>query len=189
MSSWAWISILLGAAVVSLVVVLLGVRRLALRRFTDRVIHDLPTGTYTLEFIREVYQAELRRAERTGVPFSVAFVAVHDLPAALHHQPPLQLDDLWVAMAQWLQSHLRGCDYVGRMDGDRFVLILPETWEDDARTVSRRINTSFRYKPKGSDDEIWMTCDVGIATWTPDEPDPWGAASKQLENVAAVARN
>ncbi len=188
MSTTAWITILLGAALIALVAVLVGVRRLALRRIADRTIRDPLTDTYTLDFIQEIYQAELRRAERTGVPFSVAVVAIHDLNGTLQ-RTQVSLDELWVALAQWLQSNLRGCDYTGRMNGDRFVLILPETWEDDARAVTKRINVSFAHRPKGGDDTIWLTCDIGIATWTPEESDPWNAAGRQLEKLAAVARN
>ncbi len=188
MSTSAWITILLGAAIATLIVVLVGLRRLTLRRIAERAIRDPLTGAYTLDFIQEVYQAELRRAERTGVPFSVGVVAVHDLASTIG-QHALARDDLWVALARWLQSNLRGSDYVGRTDGDRFVLVLPETWEDDARALSKRINMSFRHRPRGVQQEIWLTCDIGIATWTPDDPDPWVAASKQLEKLAAVARN
>ena len=184
-----WVTILLGAAVASLVLVLLGLRRLALRRIAERSIRDPLTGAYTLDFIQEIYQAEIRRAERTGVPFSVAVVAIHDLATTLSRHATVHLDDVWVALARWLQSNLRGCDYVGRADADRFVLILPETWEDDARAVSKRISVSFNHHPKGMDREIPLTCDIGIATWTPEDADPWIVAVKQLEKLDAVARN
>ncbi len=183
-----WITILLGAAIIALVTVLVGLRRLTLRRIAERTIREPLTGAYTLDFIREVYEAELRRAERTGVPFSVAVVAIHDLVGTLQ-RAGVRLDELWVAVARWLESNLRGCDYIGRMDGHRFVMILPETWEDDARAVTKRINISFAHRPKGTAEEIWLNCDIGIATWTPDDPDPWGAAGKQLEKLAAIASN
>lgn len=189
MSSSVWITLLLAAAIISLIVVLVGLRRITLRRIAERAIRDPITSAYTLDFIQEVYQAELRRAERTGVPFSVALVAIHDLVGTLRPHTPAHLDEVWVALARWLQSNLRGCDYVGRIDGDHFVLILPETWEDDARAVSKRISLSFRHRPQGLDTEIWLTCDIGIATWTPDDPDPWALAGKQLEKLTAVVKN
>ncbi len=184
----SWITVLLVAVVIALVAVFVGVRRLAMRRIAERPIHDPLTGAYTLEFIREVYQAELRRAERTGVPFSVAVVSIHD-PTGTLQRTQASFEELWIALAKWLQSNLRGCDYIGCVDSERFVLILPETWEDDARAVTKRINVSFAHRPKGDSEAIWLTCDIGIATWAPDESDPWALAGKQLKKLAAVATN
>jgi len=181
-------TILLAAAIIALVAVLIGLRRLTLRRIADRTIRDPRTGAYTLDFIREIYEAELRRAERTGVPFSVAVVAIHDLAGTLR-QTSLAIEELWGALTTWLQSNLRGCDYIGHTEENRFVLILPETWEDDARSVTKRINVSFRHHPKGAGEAIWLTCDIGIATWSPDDADPWPAAGKQLDRLTAVASN
>lgn len=184
----SWMTVVLVAVVIALIAVFVGVRRLAMRRIAERPIHDPATGAYTLEFIREVYHAEMRRAERTGVPFSVAVVSIHD-PVGTRQRTQASLEELWVALARWLQSNLRGCDYIGRVDPERFVLILPETWDDDARAVTKRINVSFAHRPKGDTATIWLTCDIGIATWAPDTNDPWAAAGNQLKKLAAVASN
>ncbi len=183
-----WATIFLAAAIIALIVVLVGLRRLTLRRIADRTIRDPQTGAYTLDFIREVYEAEVRRAERTGVPFSVAVVAIHDLAGTLQ-RTQITIQELWAALTAWLQVNLRGCDYIGHTEQNRFVLILPETWEDDARSVTKRINVSFPHQPKGVGEAIWLTCDIGIATWTPDDSDPWGLAGKQLDRLEVVASN
>ncbi len=162
-----------------LLVVVFALRRLVQRRMADRAIRDAPTGTYTADFIQEVYQAELRRAERTGVPFTVALVALRDEAGSGKPLP----SDAPAAAAQWLRSNLRSSDYIGRLDGTRFALVLPETWEEDARIVMSRIDGSFHYQPKGNGKEQWLTCSVGAATWTPETPDAWGGAIKQLETA------
>lgn len=178
---------LLGVALICLLVVVFGLRRVIQRRMADRAIRDQVTGTYTADFIQEVYQAELRRAERTGVPFSLALVALHD-PAGTGHEKPLP-PDIPLVMAKWLKRNLRSSDYVGRVDESRFALVLPETWEEDARAVAARITGSFRYQPKSDGGERWLSCDVGIATWTPEEPDVWDGASRQLKKAAVVLKN
>jgi len=169
---------LLGLAIVLLLVAVHGLRRLVRRRIFDRAMRDSETGAYTAGFIEEVYQAELRRAERTGVPFSVALVALQDEAGS---GKPLPLDAP-AAAAHWLRECLRGSDYIGRLEESRFALVLPETWEEDARIVLARIDGSFRYEAKtNGGKERWLTCRVGVATWTPENPDAWDGAAKRLE--------
>lgn len=168
---------LLFVAVLLLLVAVVLLRRVVLRRMADRAIRDSQTGVYTADFIQEVYEAELRRAERTGVPFSIALVSLRDEVVSGR---PLPVDAA-VAAAQWLRQTMRSSDYIGRLDEHRFAMVLPETWEEDARLVLARIDGSFRYQPKSNGKERWLTCTVGVATWTPENPDAWAGALKQLE--------
>lgn len=177
--------ILLAVGVVLLLLTVLVLRRIVRQRMAQRAIRDPLTGTYTADFIQEVYQAELRRAERTGVPFSLALVALND-PS--EHGQLAASPDVSLAMAKWLKRNVRSSDYVGRLEDNRFALVLPETWEEDAKAVAARIKGSFRYQPKPSGTERWLTCNVGEATWSPEDPDAWAAAAKGLE-AAAVAIN
>lgn len=171
---------LFAVAVVLLLVAVFALRRLVLRRIADRAIRDTDTGAYTADFIQEVYQAELRRAERTGVPFSVALVALRDDNTSTVKALPA---DAPLAATRWLRSNLRGSDYIGRLDAQRFALVLPETWEEDARIVVARIDGSFRYQTKAEGKERSLTCSVGVATWSPESTDAWAGADRQLAEV------
>ena len=176
---------MLGVAMISLLLVVLGLRQVVSRRLADRSIRDPETGVYTSDFIQEVYQSELRRAERTGVPFSVALVSPH-LPGNVSSNPSAH-DGVATSVAHWLQQHLRGSDYVGRLEDSRFVVILPETWEDDARSVAARITSALHLK--GSEKSTWLSCDIGIATWRPEATDVWSIAEKQLQRTGAATHN
>jgi GGDEF domain-containing protein len=169
-------AVMLAVATISLLLVVLGLRRIVLRRLADRVIRDPETGVYTTDFIQEVYQSELRRADRTGVPFSLALVVPHPPTGA-----PV---GFLAAVAKWLTQYLRGSDYVGRLADDRFVVILPETWEDDALTLVQRLNFAFKSKQLA---EAWLTADIGIATWRPEVTDVWHEAEKQLKPFPVVS--
>lgn len=169
-----WVTILYGVAFLCLLGVIFGLRRLIQLRMADRVIRDPMTGAYTPDFIHEIYQTELRRAERTGVPFSVALVSIRDTGKSSI--------DIPVALARWLKQNLRGCDYVGRLDTNQFVIILPETWDEDARSVAVRIHGAFKVRQDGHET---VACDVAIETWRPDAPDVWNGASRQLDKLVA----
>lgn len=177
-------AILLAVGLVLLLLTILGLRRIVRQRLAQRAIKDPLTGTYTADFIQEVYHAELRRAERTGVPFSLALVALND-PSG--HGQLAGSPDVSMAMAKWLRRNVRSSDYIGRLEDNRFALVLPETWEEDAKVVAARIKGSFRYQPKPTGSERWLTCNVGAATWTPENPDVWSGATKGLGNAAVAA--
>ncbi len=173
-----WTTILYGIAILCLLGVVFGLRRLIQLRMADRVIRDPLTGAYTPDFIHEIYQTELRRAERTGVPFSIALVSIRDTGRGVV--------DIPMALARWLKQNLRGCDYVGRLDTNRFIVILPETWDEDARTVATRLHGVFRMRADG-DGRDTVACDVAVETWRPDAPDVWTIASRQLEHAVTTA--
>jgi GGDEF domain-containing protein len=163
-------AVMLAVATISLLLVVMGLRRIVLRRLADRVIRDPETGVYTADFINEIYQSELRRADRTGVPFSLAMVVPH---------PPAGAGtEFYAAVATWLTEHVRGSDYIGRLQDNRFILILPETWEDDALTLVQRLNFAFKQKQVA---EAWLAADIGVATWRPEATDVWHESEKQLK--------
>ncbi len=181
MANSEFTTVMLAVATVSLLLVVLGLRRIVLRRLADRVIRDPETGVYTADFIQEVYQSEQRRAERTGVPFSLALV--------IPHPPAAGATGFMVSVAKWLRQYLRGSDYIGRLEDDRFVVILPETWEDDALTLVQRLNFAFKNKQLA---EVWLKADIGVATWRPEAVEVWREAEKQLKPfpiMPAAAQN
>ncbi|HEY3249315.1 MAG TPA: GGDEF domain-containing protein [bacterium] len=169
-----WALFLMASAAVLMTITLFSVRDILRRRQMERAIRDGLTGSYSSDFIREVYHAELRRAARTGVPFSVAFLALHERDGSK------TAVGAQVALAQWLHRNIRSSDYVGRMGNEEFALVLPETWEDDATDLLRRISTSLRYSPSGNSREVTLTWDSSVATWSPDHPAVWETAHERL---------
>lgn len=177
-----WTPLLFGLALILLLVVVLAMRQFVSLRLAHRSIRDPETGVYTAEFIQEVYESELRRADRTGVPFSVAMIAPrrpsNEGGAAAPGGGPS-----WVA--RWLLHQLRGSDYLGRLQDNHFVAILPETWEDDAQQVGARILSGAQVNARGGKPPAY---DVGVATWRPEQTDVWRMAETQLSQTAAQPR-
>lgn len=66
---------------------------------------------------------------------------------------------------------LRGGDTVGRFGGEEFVLLLPETDEDGAKTVAERLRSAIASEPIASDmvaGGLVATVSVGVATYPAD---------------------
>lgn len=175
-------TLLFGVALILLLLVVLAFRQAVSLRLDRRAIRDPETGIFAADFIQEVYQSELRRAERTGVPFSVALVTVRPANDGGRKAAPSGV----ISIARRLQQQLRGSDFVGRLQNNHFVVILPETWEEDARQVAARIRAAFGADSRGGPA---LTCEIGMSTWRPEQTDVWTIAQSQLSQVAATARS
>ncbi|MDI3542572.1 MAG: hypothetical protein PWP57_175 [Candidatus Atribacteria bacterium] len=123
--------------------------------------HDVLTGLYNRAFFEE----ELRRLD-TGrhLPLSLIFLDVDGLKEvndALGHE---EGDKLLQEIARVLQKSTREGDVITRWGGDEFVILLPQTTEDDARQIGKRIEKNC--------EEAQGECLLPLSA-------SWGAATKE----------
>ncbi len=93
-------------------------------------------------------------------------------------------DQVLMDLAKVLQSSLRTVDSLGRIGGEEFLVIAPETGPDGAVVLGERIrsaveNTCFSYK----EDQIHVTVSIGFALVEEGVP----ADYEQMKHVAAGA--
>lgn len=120
--------------------------------------------------ILERFGAELSRAARDAQPLSVAIVDLDDLKQindALGHQVG---DSVLVHVADLLRLGIRAHDIAGRLAGDEFILLFPNTDRDQAETVLRRLER-IDATGSGQPGDRAMRLSWGLATW----PDDGGA--------------
>lgn len=94
---------------------------------------DSLTGALTRKAFFHAVEKETERASRTGKPFSIAYVDVDDFKKINDGFGHGTGDELLSAFVSTCTRHLRSSDCVGRMGGDEFALLLPET--DEATCV------------------------------------------------------
>jgi diguanylate cyclase (GGDEF)-like protein len=117
--------------------------------------------------ILERFGAELSRAQRDRQPLSVAIADVDSFKRVndtLGHEGG---DAVLVRVAQALRRGIRGHDIAGRLAGDEFILLLPNTDREEAETILRRLE---RIDPTGSGPagDFAVTLSWGVATWSDD---------------------
>lgn len=109
--------------------------------FDEKTSVDTLTGALNRAGFMDAARAEVRRAERTGTPTSMAlididaFKTVNDTRG--HHAGDLLLQEL---VAQWT-SLTRSNDIVGRLGGDEFILLFPNTPAATAEVVVQRLRS------------------------------------------------
>lgn len=101
--------------------------------------HDALTGLLNFRQLREHADFELARAARYERSVAVALLDLDDFRAVNEAVGREGGDEVLCHWAAALTAQLRGCDMVCRYGADEFVLVLPETEEQEVETVLARI--------------------------------------------------
>lgn len=129
---------------------------------------DYLTGTLNARHFLELADAELARARRYARMFTLAYLDVDNFKEVNDRFGHLVGDRVLQAVALHLQEKLRRTDLVGRMGGDEFAVLLPETGEDSARAVMAKVHAAVDAEMQ---QQHWpVTFSVGVVTFaTPPE--------------------
>ena len=96
---------------------------------------DSLTGLANAEALRERAELEVHRARRWRRPLTLAYADLDNFKAVNDTLGHAAGDDVLRVAAAALRSGLRSTDLAARVGGDEFVLLLPETDREGARTV------------------------------------------------------
>jgi diguanylate cyclase (GGDEF)-like protein len=96
---------------------------------------DPLTGLANGAALRERAELEVERARRWRRPLTLAYLDLDDFKSVNDTRGHAAGDELLRVAAAALSSVLRSTDLAARVGGDEFVLLLPETDEEGARTV------------------------------------------------------
>ena len=66
-----------------------------------------------------------------------------------------------------LRSHLRAEDQLGRLGGEEFLILLPDTDAEAAGHVAEKL----RVEVAGAQHEVPVTVSIGLATWDGEAPE------------------
>jgi diguanylate cyclase (GGDEF)-like protein len=112
--------------------------------------------------------AEVTRAIRTRTPLAVALIDLDSFKAVNDTYGHLSGDRALLAVARTIKVFLRDYDLVGRFGGEEFAMLLPQTDENAARSISERIRAHIDGMPiplsDAADAEtISVTVSIGVA--------------------------
>ena len=154
----------IGAYVLNVLMLSIGAVLMATDRLTTELnhlaTHDALTHTLNRRALLERFEGELARSQRTGRGPAIMmldldhFKTVND---TLGHQHG---DAVLVHFVQCTQAVLRRGDRLGRYGGEEFMVLLPETDLDAARSVAQRIHTAA-----ASGHALDCQLSIGVTTW------------------------
>lgn len=119
-----------------------------LKRQRDLLEHesttDELTGLRNRRFLMERMGDEIARAERRDVPLTVVTFDIDTFKAVNDTFGHAAGDDALKAVADVFRTESRAYDVVGRMGGDEFIAVLPDTALGDAVALAERLGAGVR---------------------------------------------
>jgi two-component system cell cycle response regulator len=126
---------------------------------------DALTGLSNRRAILTQLAGMVSYARRHGHPLSVAVCDIDHFKRVNDTHGHKTGDEVLVAAAHAMGTHLRQEDQLGRLGGEEFLVLLPDTDADAAATAAERI----REEVASATTPVPVTVSLGIATWEDDE--------------------
>jgi diguanylate cyclase (GGDEF)-like protein len=179
----AW---LLQALVSAVILVLLQHARArgrdATRRLRTLAMQDSLTGIANRRAFEQRAAAETARARRHSGELTVAFLDLDGFKAINDLYGHAAGDRMLRRVSHAIEGAVRGEDFVGRLGGDEFGVLLPGATETEAATVLARIDAAVRRVSTGDDGYASLSASAGSAAFPRD-----GAGLDELLIVADEA--
>ncbi len=106
-------------------------------------ITDNLTGLYNQRHFHNILTQEIERSRRYGHALALVCIDMDDFKQVNDSLGHLQGDNLIAHLGQLIRDQLRRADFGFRYGGDEFMLILPETSQQEAITAAERLRISF----------------------------------------------
>jgi diguanylate cyclase (GGDEF)-like protein len=145
---------------------------------------DPNTGVFAVDYILSRLLLERGKALENGVPSMVAYVDLVNLEKVNREFGYTVGNIVLRALAQVVADNVRRWDVVGRVGGDEFVIVMPDTSREAAEAVVANLRESIKIYaldlgPRGKVD--FVSCKVGLAAFPGEGYEP--------EEIVATARD
>jgi diguanylate cyclase (GGDEF)-like protein len=129
----------------------------ALSELEEVAATDSLTKLHNRRKIKSILREEYRRAARTGREFVIVLLDIDHFKKINDVYGHPAADKVLVAIAHAMNSSTRDIDHVGRLGGEEFLVILPETTLLEAAEVAARMRSTINDINVNS-----MTCTVSM---------------------------
>jgi diguanylate cyclase (GGDEF)-like protein len=133
-----------------------------------QALHDPLTGLPNRFYLAERLEADVRRVREEGVPLAMCVVDLDDFKAVNDRHGHLLGDELLVAAAQRLQRTVRDTDFIARVGGDEFVVLITEATDQAIEAVTGRIVERLSAPVELLGQRVQTTVSIGVAIAEPD---------------------
>ena len=157
---------------------------------------DPLTGLYNRRAVMMGLRKEMERAERFSHPMSIAVLDIDYFKQYNDLHGHKEGDKALKGVAKAISNSLRNTDIVGRIGGEEFLLVFPETTRAKTLILCERIRSNIEKKKFEFEEEMpkhRLTVSIGVAEFNEKkektETDVFENADKQLYMAKLSGRN
>jgi len=125
--------------------------------------HDHLTGLLNTRGLTSLLDEEIARTKRYRHPFTIAYIDIDNFKSINDSKGHCAGDAILCKLARIITTSFRESDYIGRIGGDEFVCLLPETKQPDAKVVfdklQRNLSRAF------CNEDTVVTFSIGVVTF------------------------
>lgn len=115
--------------------------------YKEKLLKDVLTDAYSRYYLNLRIAEELERYRRNGISFSIAFIDMDQYKSINDQYGHQTGDHILRELVSHLSSNIRKCDSIYRYGGEEFVILLPDTTEENAYMVIDRLRCEFSNEP------------------------------------------
>jgi len=147
-------------------------------------ITDALTGLYNTRYFYKTLDLEIARTNRYGTPFSLMLFDIDNFKLLNDNYGHQSGDEVLQELAQILKSSSRETDISVRYGGEEFIIVLPNTPEEETLFLADRIRKAVQDHNfiVSATEKVNITLSGGIASYPKDAGD-----AKSLLNAADTA--
>ncbi|KAA0573727.1 GGDEF domain-containing protein [Azospirillum sp. B21] len=140
------------------------------RELTKLAHTDGLTGALNRRRLFELGEVEFRRARRYGRDLTVLILDIDRFKAINDRAGHPFGDRVIQAVADTCAGQIRQEDSIGRMGGEEFAVLLPETGAEAGRMLAERLRNAIERQlaPLGAEGGVTVTCSIGGVSMTRD---------------------
>ena len=125
--------------------------------------HDHLTGLLNTRGLTSLLEEEIARTKRYRHPFTIAYIDIDNFKAINDSKGHCAGDAILCKLAKIITTSFRESDYIGRIGGDEFVCLLPETKQPDAKIVFEKLQKNLDIA--FCNEDIVVTFSIGVVTF------------------------
>jgi diguanylate cyclase (GGDEF)-like protein len=132
----------------------------------EQAIHDPLTGLYNRQSFNEMFDRELKLAERHRRPISVVMGDLYHFKAVNDTYGHLAEDEVLRVFGQLMKDFYRASDICCRYEGEEFLIILPDMTDNSAYERTELLRATIEKTPVAfGTSVIHVTASFGVGTF------------------------
>ncbi len=149
----------------------------------EQALRDSLTGLYNRRYLNDALDRELARAKRDRSPLSLLMIDVDHFKKVNDTHGHHFGDQILAQLAILLTTHARGSDIVCRYGGEEFLVLMPGTGEDFARSRAEEIRQKSELLIGQMEERVvHVTLSIGIAVY-PAHGENWDEVVRKADNA------